>query len=123
MEDMYIVYRINSIHPGVVTTQSDRTLDSGSTKAQNQNGARGHYSEEDENDAENPDDDEDSTPVNILEMQGIFDDMIVWDHEKLPESDDAFVKGIHEWIGFANAVSLFFCYIVESCCISIQLGE
>lgn len=44
-------------------------------------------------------------PVKILELVGSFDDVLVWDHEAVPESDSAMVKGVEEWIRFAEAVS------------------
>ncbi|KAJ5674249.1 Ribonuclease H2 subunit C [Penicillium macrosclerotiorum] len=43
-------------------------------------------------------------PVNILETQGTFDGMVVWGHEVLPASDDTFVKGVEEWIRFAETM-------------------
>lgn len=45
-------------------------------------------------------------PVKILETQGIFEDFVVWGHEMLPAADDTFVKGVEEWISFADAVSV-----------------
>ncbi|KAJ5653628.1 hypothetical protein N7490_000631 [Penicillium lividum] len=43
-------------------------------------------------------------PVKILETQGTFDEMIVWQHEMLPAADDTFVKGVEEWIRFAETM-------------------
>ncbi|KAJ5195267.1 Ribonuclease H2 subunit C [Penicillium cinerascens] len=43
-------------------------------------------------------------PVNILETQGTFDDMIVWGHEILPAADDPYVKGVEEWVRFAETM-------------------
>lgn len=43
-------------------------------------------------------------PVKILETQGTFDEMIVWRHEFLPAADDSYVKGVEEWIKFAETV-------------------
>ena len=43
-------------------------------------------------------------PVKILEIQGTFDEFVVWGHEALPAADDTFVKGVEEWLQFANAV-------------------
>lgn len=50
-------------------------------------------------------------PVKILETQGTFDEMIVWQHEFLPAADDTFVKGVEEWVRFAETVcvSLLLC--------------
>ncbi|KAJ5701780.1 hypothetical protein N7488_009328 [Penicillium malachiteum] len=43
-------------------------------------------------------------PVKVLEMQGTFDEMIVWGHEALPAADDTFVKGVEEWMRFAETM-------------------
>lgn len=43
-------------------------------------------------------------PVKIMEMQGTFDEFVVWGHEALPAADDTFVKGVEEWLQFADAV-------------------
>lgn len=44
-------------------------------------------------------------PVKVLETQGTFEDVVVWGHEILPASDDTFVKGVEEWVRFAETVS------------------
>lgn len=43
-------------------------------------------------------------PVGILETQATFNDFIVWGHEALPPADDPFVKGVEEWLKFAEVV-------------------
>lgn len=43
-------------------------------------------------------------PAKILETHGTFDEMIVWGHEFLPAADDSYVKGVEEWIKFAETV-------------------
>lgn len=45
-------------------------------------------------------------PVKVLETQGTFDEMVVWGHEFLPAADDSYVKGVEEWIQFAETVWL-----------------
>ena len=42
--------------------------------------------------------------VKMLECQGTFDEVVVWGHEMLPDGEDVYVKGVEEWIGFAEAV-------------------
>lgn len=44
--------------------------------------------------------------VKMLEQTAEFDEMVVWGHEALPETDDVYVRGVEEWVGFAAAVSL-----------------
>jgi ribonuclease H2 subunit C len=46
-------------------------------------------------------------PVKILEINGTFEDLVVWGHEALPAADDTFVKGVEEWLQFAEAVCSF----------------
>ena len=58
-------------------------------------------------------------PVKIMEIQRTFDEFVVWGHEAIPAADDTFVKGVEEWLQFADAVcfipiyydlfGLFFC--------------
>ena len=48
--------------------------------------------------------DEDAEEVKILQEIGSFDEVVLWGHESMVEGDDAFVKGLGEWIGFAEAV-------------------
>jgi ribonuclease H2 subunit C len=43
-------------------------------------------------------------PVKVLEAQGTFDELMVWGHEILPAADDTFVKGVEEWVRFAEMV-------------------
>ncbi|KAL8997201.1 MAG: hypothetical protein Q9169_003467 [Polycauliona sp. 2 TL-2023] len=49
--------------------------------------------------------DEDEEPeVKMLEEVATFDDFVVWGHEAVVDGDDAFVKGVEEWIEFAAAL-------------------
>ncbi|KAJ5585451.1 Ribonuclease H2 subunit C [Penicillium hispanicum] len=77
-------------YQGVVATPTDRTIPSSQRPGGN---------EEENADAE-PEE-----PVKVLETQGTFDEMIVWGHEILPAADDSFVKGVEEWIRFAETSS------------------
>ncbi|EME40791.1 hypothetical protein DOTSEDRAFT_27397 [Dothistroma septosporum NZE10] len=58
--------------------------------------------------AEEDDEDEDEEqPVEVKTMEAIgnFDEVAVWGHEMLPqEREDVYVKGLQEWIGFAEAM-------------------
>jgi ribonuclease H2 subunit C len=73
---------------GVIATPTDRVLPA--TQREDNEGVE-HEAEPEE-------------PVKILETQGTFDDFIVWGHEALPAADDTFVKGVEEWLQFADAV-------------------
>ena len=48
---------------------------------------------------------EEQEEVTILNELGSFDKMLIWNHESMVDGDDPFVKGLNEWIGFAEAVS------------------
>ena len=41
----------------------------------------------------------------MMQDLGSFDKVMLWGHESTVESEDPFVKGMEEWIGFAEAVS------------------
>ena len=43
-------------------------------------------------------------PVKILEQSSTFEDIVVWGHDVVPTNEDPFVKGIEEWISFAEAI-------------------
>lgn len=49
---------------------------------------------------------EQSEDIGVLEEQAEFDEVMVWGHEALPdESTDPYVRGVEEWIAFAEQVS------------------
>lgn len=60
--------------------------------------------EEDEEE-EGEEDGEQVQTVGTLKEVAEFEEMIVWDHEAIRSSEDAFVKGMEEWIRFAEVVS------------------
>ncbi|KAF6229325.1 hypothetical protein HO133_007441 [Letharia lupina] len=43
--------------------------------------------------------------VTVLNEVGSFDKVVIWSHETRLDEDDAFVKGLGEWIGFAEAIN------------------
>ncbi|KAJ5770081.1 uncharacterized protein N7511_002132 [Penicillium nucicola] len=77
-----------ALHLGIIATPTERTLPSSQQV---------------------PNDDEvvevePEEPVKILEMNGTFEGVVVWGHEALPAADDTFVKGVEEWLQFAEAM-------------------
>lgn len=50
-------------------------------------------------------DEEEPVEVRIMDQTGTFSDIVVWGHEMVPDEEDAYRKGIEEWMGFAQAVS------------------
>jgi ribonuclease H2 subunit C len=51
-------------------------------------------------------DEEEDAPIETREVEQMasFDEVIVWGHEAMPTSDDAYSKGLGEWVSFADAV-------------------
>lgn len=77
---------------GVVAVPTDRVLHSKTDRnTELQNGEQDEVLEE---------------PVKVLDAQSTFDEFVVWGHEIMPAADDPFVKGVEEWMKFAEAVSL-----------------
>ncbi|KAK0266087.1 hypothetical protein LTS09_000036 [Friedmanniomyces endolithicus] len=61
--------------------------------------------EEDGDGVEGGDEEEDGVEeVKVMEQKAVFDEIIVWGHEVLPEDGDEYVKGVEEWIAFAEAI-------------------
>ena len=48
---------------------------------------------------------EEEEAIQVLEEVAKFEEVVVWGHELVPDRDDVFVKGMAEWIRFAEAVS------------------
>ncbi|KAJ9192169.1 hypothetical protein DTO164E3_8505 [Paecilomyces variotii] len=79
-------------YKGVVAMPTDRVLHPKTNrKAELQNGEQDGELEE---------------PIKVLETQATFDEFVVWGHEIMPAADDPFVKGVEEWIKFAEAMHL-----------------
>jgi len=51
-------------------------------------------------------DEEEDEELSVLQELGSFDKVMLWGHESIAENEDAFVKGMGEWISFSEAVSL-----------------
>lgn len=101
------------ISAGLVVTPTDKILKQKESEQQ-----RGHQDENlDELDEEGNEigSSDASATTRILENQGSFDNLMIWEHEKVPGTDDVFVKGVQEWIQFAEAVSYnmssYLCFI------------
>ena len=70
----------------------------------NEEPLRGTGSEEEEEEIEKP---------RLVEKAAEFEEIVVWGHDSVVDDDDAFVKGIEEWIGFAEAVSILCVDVVD----------
>ena len=49
-------------------------------------------------------DEEEQPEVKIMEEQSVFDEIMVWGHEAVMDESDPYVRGLEEWIGFAEQV-------------------
>jgi ribonuclease H2 subunit C len=49
-------------------------------------------------------DEEAEEPPKMLKTVSQIKEMIVWDHDHQPATDDAFLKGVNEFIAFADAI-------------------
>lgn len=80
------------------------------SKADTGNGAAKETTKEHERDGgeleEEDEEGEGLEKAQALEEVASFDKVMFWGHESVVEGDDPFVKGVEEWIGFAEAVSL-----------------
>lgn len=55
--------------------------------------------------ARKDEDDEDVIEESIMEEKADFEDLMVWGHEASPdEATDPYLRGIQEWIAFAEVV-------------------
>jgi hypothetical protein len=52
-------------------------------------------------------DEEEEAEVKIMEEKGDFDEVMVWGHEAVMDESDPYVRGLEEWIGFAEIVCEF----------------
>ncbi|KAK6434194.1 hypothetical protein LTR95_009623 [Oleoguttula sp. CCFEE 5521] len=43
----------------------------------------------------------------VMDRKAAFEEVMVWGHDALPEDGDEFVKGLGEWIGFAEAIHTY----------------
>lgn len=83
---------------GVIVKPTEELLAQPSTKPQ-------YMALDDDEDIQIRDEeDEPPEPVKVLDELSSFDEVVVWGHDQLPALDDPFVKGVEEWIAFAEAL-------------------
>lgn len=90
-------------YTGVVAQKTERRLLPQPQQGGQPQGRRDEI-EEDQDQDEEDDDIQLPIEVKILETNGTFDQVVIWAHEAVPEGEDVYVKGIEEWIGFAESV-------------------
>ena len=84
---------------GVLVKTTDKLVTSSSTDPEHKEDSKQAGSDEDEGD-----DEEQEEPTKIMEEVAQFDEMQIWGHETMPAEDDIYVRGMEEWIGFAEAM-------------------
>ncbi len=76
---------------------------------------------------EEEDDDEEEEEAKVLEDVAAFEELVIWGHEAMPEGDDPFVKGVEEWVKFAEAVSQLFSWRWQNlwliCCRCMDMAD
>lgn len=61
---------------------------------------------EDEVEEEEEEEEEARSEIKGLETLGTFDEVVVWDHERLPDAEgDVYIRGLREWIAVAGCVN------------------
>ena len=56
---------------------------------------------------EQDEEEEEELDVKIMQEQSMFDEIVVWGHEAIMDESDPYVRGLEEWIGFAEQVWQF----------------
>lgn len=93
--------QLPSSYKGVVVSSTDRILPPSSSQQQQQT-----RSTQDIDGEEVEGEEESQDEVKILEEQAEFEDVMVWGHEAIVDaSEDCYVRGVKEWIDFAESVS------------------
>ncbi|KAF1948897.1 ribonuclease H1 small subunit [Byssothecium circinans] len=88
-----------STHTGAVVHITDNLLPQSQTQS--------HIHPQDQADGEEREDEDEDLreEVKVVEVLGEFDEVVVWGHaETVDEEKDAFVRGMREWVGFAEAM-------------------
>lgn len=83
-------------------TNSDRTIPCRSSEPSSEENARDITIDE----VIEVDGDE-AEPIKVLEEVATFGEIVVWGHEVMPEEDETFVKGVGEWIAWAEGIHSF----------------
>lgn len=87
----------------MVVRDSNRSLPQSSLASNSKLNTTALNYQEDEKEEEDDDEDE-PEPIKVLEEVATFDEIMVWGHEHVPGEDDVFVRGVQEWIAFAEAM-------------------
>lgn len=83
-------------YKGIVVIRDAAKENDGAENARKQN------RQDEDDDGEDGEDGEETKEIHGL---GSFDEVVLWGHETMVAEDDAFSKGMGEWIEFAEVVS------------------
>ena len=95
-------------YEGVVLQKTDQTLSSqtkqpsGGALAEQLRRMEEDYADEDADEMDVSVERE--AEVRIMETKATFDEVVIWGHEMVPDDEDVYVRGMEEWIGFAEAM-------------------
>jgi hypothetical protein len=82
-------------YKGVVAVKTERVLPS----------QRKEVEEKEDPDDEGEGEQEPEPEIKVIEEESSFDEFVVWGHEAVMDEGDPYVRGVEEWIGFAEGVS------------------
>jgi ribonuclease H2 subunit C len=91
--------RIPEGYKGVVLQKTGKTLATNGSNMAEKLRRMEEGEEEDEMELD------EAVEVKTTEEKASFEEVVVWGHEAVPEENDVYVKGVAEWIAFAEAVS------------------
>lgn len=43
-------------------------------------------------------------PIKIVDEASRIEEITIWGHDQIPASDSNFVRGVEEWVAFAEAI-------------------
>ncbi|KAI9731371.1 MAG: hypothetical protein M1834_005276 [Cirrosporium novae-zelandiae] len=66
------------------------------------------------NDDEEDDNEKKLEPTKVLSEATTFNEIMIWGHDAVPEEHDPYIKGVEEWVAFAEAVRVpVLCFHVQ----------
>ncbi|KAK0944200.1 hypothetical protein LTR29_004332 [Friedmanniomyces endolithicus] len=99
------VVKVPKGYRGYLLQKTERDATALASSVTGQGAERAGLVEDNGDGLEGGDEEEDEVEeVKMMEQKAVFDEMVVWGHEVLPDGGDEYVKGVEEWIAFAEAI-------------------
>ncbi|KAK0311405.1 hypothetical protein LTR01_003401 [Friedmanniomyces endolithicus] len=99
------IVKLPAGYRGYLLQKTERNATALASSVTGQGAERAGLVEDNGDGLEGGDEEEDEVEeVKMMEQKAVFDEMVVWEHEVLPEDGDEYVKGVEEWIAFAEAI-------------------